>query len=1025
MDDDFLEELLGVSAASIADARDERHVVLANAFLVAERAVLETRSADVATAVATLHHGGADDDEPPVARAAESALEMAALLCEGKYADIVRSERGLWLLEALAQRVSGGGAATSGDSTDQHLCTTVAHALEQQLLQEEDGDSRLGAAYEVLFVGVALFSMYVQANYTGPAFEPEQLHDIHALAARFFAASTSPTADDVAAEKKLHSDALVALQVDGESPFAICEYPQFLLLGRCLLHVVGNATHRNWSFAVGEAGNDSAAQDVVSSPSVGPEVLAVVSQLHSASWWNARAAVAHERLLLTKESSNTLWFEARRGFRRATRQSALFATTETAAYLRVRLEVEWGLAQHHFDKNKQGKRSFERAKELSGVSVQLSGSMGKRTKFQQKSTAQLVLLAASKLPPTDGAPSVYATAAAASTHADFGGKQEPQVDDGLDGDGLTAAERELQRLVATGEASYRAISLDQVDQDNILHEHIAFEDASLTAQGNLQVVDQVLLLALCLDVKNSNANDGLTREEMVPYVTRVLENPNNWMVYSTALLERAWLECETSKRRERALLQMQALVDQHTTRLTITQNSLAAIADAAPACERLAFVHALAFPPRYALQRDLAERYLAIGVVQSALAIFESLEMWDDVVKCYQLLDKPLRAEKLIRERLTVAPTPYMWCCLGDVTRDVTHYETAWTLSKHRFARAKRSLGRHCFEAGEYDAAVAHYQASVDVNPMHTSAWFVLGTMGMRLERWSLALQAFTRVAQLDPENGEAWGNIGSIHMHHGRYVDAFAVLQEALKQKRYMWQMWENYAVCAMETHKYGEAIYALHQHLDLREKHARPVDHEVLAWLVEAIVFPEKYDRLVEDLRDAASVSGENEVENEDENENEDDDDLGDLDEATVAPDRTPPRSNVNLKKQLALLLGRITSITTTNAKVWQIYAHFNDGLGRSEKALDCRLKQCRALQKAGWEQDEAAVRELSKAAGRLAEDYVREGSKKSLYACRLYLRGVLKKAQVDYAALEDVQALAATLERVTGMEVEAAQR
>lgn len=45
------------------------------------------------------------------------------------------------------------------------------------------------------------------------------------------------------------------------------------------------------------------------------------------------------------------------------------------------------------------------------------------------------------------------------------------------------------------------------------------------------------------------------------------------MIYSTALLERAWLECETSNRRERAIIQIQALVDQHGNRLTITQST--------------------------------------------------------------------------------------------------------------------------------------------------------------------------------------------------------------------------------------------------------------------------------------------------------------------------------------------------------------------------------------------------------------------------------------------------------------------
>lgn len=89
--------------------------------------------------------------------------------------------------------------------------------------------------------------------------------------------------------------------------------------------------------------------------------------------------------------------------------------------------------------------------------------------------------------------------------------------------------------------------------------------------GRIAALDQVLILALCLDVENHNAKDGLTSEQMMPYVTRVLEQPLNWMVYSTGLLERSWLECEKNKTRERAVLQLQALVDQHTNRLTLMQ----------------------------------------------------------------------------------------------------------------------------------------------------------------------------------------------------------------------------------------------------------------------------------------------------------------------------------------------------------------------------------------------------------------------------------------------------------------------
>ncbi|ETK92449.1 hypothetical protein F441_04254 [Phytophthora nicotianae CJ01A1] len=1021
--DDLMQELCGVKVSDIDITQDDAQKLLEQRLVAIERAVLESDTKSVIEAQQALKD---DDEVSPV-------LAMAKLICEGEYADVIRLQQAQKLLHAVAQLQS---EEQDNEDEDSHICSSIASELQSYLLDQCDSaESRLVTAYEILFVGVAFFDMYVQANYTGPAFEKETLRDVLDLATRLVSSSSESS------DKKSHSDALVALQVDGESPFSICEYPQFLLVGRCLLDFVGNHAYNDWSVAANEVvsgqNDNEVSDDVVEGPAKrqitgGAAIRALgemFEQIKSAAWWNARAAVAHERLLLAKQPSNTLWFEARRGYIQTLKTTDLFAFEKDTQYLHARAYVEWGLAQHYFDKNKHGKATFARAKEISGVSVQLSGSMGKRTKFQQKSVAQMVLLAASKKEPVteDEDSSVYATAVAESTHVDFGGKQmtaEGDTSAAPPADGLTAEEEHIQKLVQEGEASYRNVNLDQVDQDNYLLESIAFEDRKLTQQGNLQIVDQIVLLGLCLDVKNSNANDGLTREEMMPYVTRVLENPNNWMVYSTALLERAWLECESSKRRERAVLQMQALVDQHTTRLTITQNTLQSIADSAPARERMQFVYSLAFPPRYALKRDLAERYFKLGVLGSAVEICEELEMWDDVVKCYQLLDKPMRAEKLVRERLEIAPTPFMWVTLGDLTQEPSHYETSWTLSKQRFARAKRSLGRYYFEKGDHEAAIPHYEDAVRVGPMHTGAWFTLGAIAMRVHRWALAMRAFTRVVQLEPDNGEAWGNLGSIHLHNQRYAEAFAVLEEALKQKRHMWQMWENYALCAMETKRYGEAMYAMHQLLDMRAKHKRPVDSEMLAWLVEAIVYPESLKKMQQEADAEAGVV--QKVVSDDEEEDVDplseDEDLAELDEAATATDATPPRSDSHYKRQLAMLFGRVTSIVTNDAKIWQVYAHFNDGVeGRADKARDCRLKQCRALQVAGWEREQQKVEDLCAAASRLTEDYLAEGTKKALYSCRLYIRGVLKKAQVDFAELEAVKTLAAALDEVNAREAQ----
>jgi len=54
-----------------------------------------------------------------------------------------------------------------------------------------------------------------------------------------------------------------------------------------------------------------------------------------------------------------------------------------------------------------------------------------------------------------------------------------------------------------------------------------------------------------------NPRHGLTWEEMLAYVDRVLRNPNNWMVHSTALLIKARLESQSSRTVDKALMQLQ------------------------------------------------------------------------------------------------------------------------------------------------------------------------------------------------------------------------------------------------------------------------------------------------------------------------------------------------------------------------------------------------------------------------------------------------------------------------------------
>lgn len=72
--------------------------------------------------------------------------------------------------------------------------------------------------------------------------------------------------------------------------------------------------------------------------------------------------------------------------------------------------------------------------------------------------------------------------------------------------------------------------------------------------------------------------------------------------------------------------------------------------------------------------------YTAVNdfLLQEALAIFESLKMWDEVVLCYKGLNQVEKAESLIRKLLLDDPNqPLLHCYLGDLSGNPEHYQRA------------------------------------------------------------------------------------------------------------------------------------------------------------------------------------------------------------------------------------------------------------------------------------------------------------------------------------------------------------
>ena len=553
-----------------------------------------------------------------------------------------------------------------------------------------------------LILGVACLHAFVQVNWTGPNL------DIKPSAVLVFPEHppTPPISDTL-----LNSKAIAELAYGGEPAYHLAQSAAFFRFAQ----IIFNLPHAHLSFT---------------------------------PWWRLRVSILHEQLLdeavpLPADTSGSL--------------ITLKERTTSDPDLAGRLQLEQGLLEHIFSHDKAAAEYFVCAARETGLQYELTGALGKRTKFQQNALSQLVLLAESRRRDDNvHEPSI------ADTNVSVGPLNEttsglpetlPLNDDTL-----------LEQTEFTSSNPSTTDLLRHLDP---------------SSQPPLHPLDQCILLSLCLNVRNTSPSHGLTSEQMSPYVARVISHPRNWSVHTMALLLRSRLESTRTRTVERSTLQLQALIDQMPT----TDSDLS---------ERLRYFHSIPLPSKWDMERELALRYLSIGVVKSALEIFERLEMWEEVVKCWQAMERQDQAIAIVRDllqgrkeeadsviskgkdvsaarrsSLDSAREAKLWCLLGDLEPEhaVTHYEHAWRLSKETSGRAMRSLGGYYFARGEFASAVPCLLKAVAINPLLSRPWFILGCASIRMENWEGARDAFSRCVAIDDEDAESWNNLATIYL--------------------------------------------------------------------------------------------------------------------------------------------------------------------------------------------------------------------------------------------------------------------
>lgn len=676
-----------------------------------------------------------------------------------------------------------------------------------------------------LIFAIALLQTFIQNNYTGPSAPIESFDKLFEI-----------TEDSE--KTTINKNLVQSLAILGQPAYELVDNPEYLVISLLLLERI---TREPTLFAHDVEGD-------VKLPEISAtETSALVAVAY---WWRSRALLTQLSIIPEPSGNQPLVASSILSsinlVHAITKELPQEVTDEFKKQLYTIYYLENVKCSLAINTEHLCLPSLTKVKKLTNFQFVLTGARAKRTKFQQVAHAGLIILAKSD----------------ANTPVDqgsFSGNAPESFE--LNSDLLL--EKPQFESIGSEPLDEQIVKKQKLDQDAGIEDNkllpVALRQEYIPSElHNLDPNDQPtlsnydtlqLLLRLYTIKKTSPAKDPLVEEELSSLLTRIIyqEGSNNWTIFSRSLWERSILETTKAKTIERGLLQMQSLVEElglkiQTRLIPESQDN----ANNSP-LPRLKYIYQLPFMPRWELDSSLAEKYMSLGILKSAVEIYERLHMPCETALCYAAVGQEKEAEQILADRVASNhQDARAFSILGDIRQDPKLWEKAWEMGK--YVNAKNSLARYYYnppkDSGltrDYNVVLKHLNESLRQYSLNFGTWYFYGCVALECERMEVAAEAFSRCVSLDDTSAMSWSNLSAAYVQQGKLKEAFSCLKQAASSdSQKNWRIWENYMIVAVRLNEWDDVLLACKQLVNIkRDKTGEgSIDLPVVEKLLELLI-------------------------------------------------------------------------------------------------------------------------------------------------------------------------------------------